>query len=177
MRKIIFWIFIGFVLFAVLVAVIFGILSYTEQESTPPAVSQPQPRQSRSLSPPLEMTERDSMIQIIQQKDSVMLAQNEKIDSLFLLLQSKTDSIRDYRRSLQQLEQNITSYTAKSENIKNLAKSYEAMRVDEIQPILEKIDNQTIIKIYQQMSSRKQMKILQALSADRAAQITKRLTQ
>jgi len=176
MRKILFWIFIGFVLFAALVAVIFTILSRTEQETL--ADTTPiQPVQSKKVSAPLEITARDSMLQIINQKDSIVLVQNQKIDSLYLLLQTRADTIRDYRRSIQQLKQSMENYTTKGENIKNLAKSYEAMRIDEMKPILEKIDNQTIIKIYQQMSSRKQMKILQALSAERAAQITRQLTQ
>lgn len=177
MRKILFWMLTGFVLFAVLVIVIFVILSVTEKELAPEAKVNYDDINSLRNYTNLIRQERDSLSRIISGRDSLLQARNAVIDSLRNELNQKKQSIDEYESSLETLEARLANNQDQQENIKNIAKSYEDLKVEEIRPILANVDNQTVIKIYQQMSSRKRQKIFQALEPERTAAITKILTQ
>lgn len=177
MRKILFWILTGFVLFAVLVVVIFVILSLTEKElDHENRVNYNDLNSLRNYSN-LIRQERDSLSLAISGRDSLLQARNTVIDSLQNELSQKQQTIGEYKSSLETLEARQANNQNQQENIKNIAKSYEDLKVEEIRPILANVDNQTVIKIYQQMSSRKRQKIFQALEPERTAAITKILTQ
>ena len=49
------------------------------------------------------------------------------------------------------------------------------MKIAEMQPILEKLEDHTILELYENISSRNRKNILMALSAQRAARITQKI--
>ncbi len=60
-------------------------------------------------------------------------------------------------------------------SIKELAKTYDTMKPDEFKSILTNVDDETLVALYKNMSSRNRKNILIALSNDRAAHITQLL--
>ena len=60
-------------------------------------------------------------------------------------------------------------------SIKDLAKTYESMKPEEMKPILSNLDDGTVIAIYNSMSGRNKKIIFKALNPKRAAEITELL--
>ena len=164
----------GFVLFAAIVGAIFGYLSHTEQESKE-NMEALEKKDISTMSEYITKAERDSIINLIQVKDSIITARSHVKDSLEQVIQSNITSIDNYKQRVKDLESQIKKNTKRSENLKNIAKTYESLRVADLRPIVKKIGDTTLIGIYNKMSSRKRQKLLQALTPDRAAKLTNKL--
>jgi len=119
--------------------------------------------------------------------DSVTNLTSES-DSINILLVEKTTRIFNDSTKIVKLERDIAKIkndqiesdlaTAQTnEDVKQLAKTYEQMKVTEMKAIFSKLDDKTIIALYTNMSARKRPAVLKALSTDRAAKITKELAQ
>jgi len=160
----------GFVLFAVLVAGIFVYLS--QQEKQAQAEAQEEKQELPDMS---SKAQRDSLVNLLEFRDSVITAKVQINDSLAQVIQTKSDSINNQKQTIANLEQQLVDENNRAENIKNLAKTYESLRVADMGPILKDIKDTTIIDIYNQMSSRKRKNLIQALPPDRAARLTNTL--
>ncbi|MCF7740258.1 MAG: hypothetical protein K9N00_00550 [Candidatus Marinimicrobia bacterium] len=171
MRKALFWILIGFISFAVLVAIIFGYLSYMEKKNG----EDQEVTESGELPEYIDKSQRDSLANLITMKDSLIAVKDSKNDSLTNLIQTHETTINEQKQNIQELREQMENNQNKSENIKSLAKTYESMRVEDLRPILKEINDNTLINIYQQMSSRKRQKLIQALTPQRAARLTTKL--
>lgn len=172
MRKALFWMLMGFVLFALLVAGIFGYLSYNEKKSEEQAAAE---EEAGTIPEVISKAERDSLVNLLSMKDSIITVRNNTNDSLSRLLANNKVTITSHEQTIDELKQQLIDKQDREENIKNLAKTYESLRVAEIGPILEDIGDSTLIDIYNQMSSRKRKNLIQALPPDRAANITNKL--
>lgn len=64
----------------------------------------------------------------------------------------------------------------KSEKIGKLAKIYETMKPAQVAPILEELDNSTIISILESMRERQIAQILENMDQDRAIEISRAMT-
>lgn len=176
MQKAFFWMLMGFVLFAVLVGAIFGYLSY--KDTNAPAAEQTATgsnKEVNSLPEYITKSKRDSLVNLINKKDSIISARINTNDSLKRVIRNIRASIDEYKGTIKNLEEQLTTNQNKAENIKNLAKTYESLRVNDMAPILKNIGDNTLIGIYNKMSSRKRMKLLQALPPARAARLTNKL--
>src|SRR6056297_3628457 len=124
MRKALFWILIGFISFAVLVAIIFGYLSYMEKKNGEDQAT----AESGKIPEYIDKSQRDSLVNLITMKDSLMSVKNSKYDSLTNLIQTHETTINEQKQSIQELREQMKNNQNKSENIKSLAKTYESMR-------------------------------------------------
>lgn len=121
------------------------------------------------------LSKADSLSKVIDKLSSDLFFTNLALDSLTEQITLKDGLIENYLNQVEALEKDLLTRNDKSSNIKDLAKTYETMKVAEIKPILERVDDETIMALYKNMGTRTRKIILQALSGPRAAQITEKL--
>ncbi|MDP8237827.1 MAG: SPOR domain-containing protein [Candidatus Hatepunaea meridiana] len=173
MKKIIIWTgsTIGF--FIVIIGVMFGIMAYLE-----PVDEDMQ----------MKVAKRNLSVsnQLIQKKvviiDSLSSENNHLInklqlnnlvkDSLQIQLEFKDNLISEYNKITEKLNGDLLALNKQKIRIKELAKTYETMKTGEMKPILENVDNETVLAIYNNMNSRTRKNILMALPKKRASAIT-----
>ena len=117
----------------------------------------------------------DSLRSVIIQLNGDLFFTRVTIDSLNEQLGLKEDQIGRYLAEIESLESNINTLQESRTSIKDLAKTYDTMKVTDMSPILAKLDDETIIALYRNMGSRTRKNLIQALTGARAAQITKKL--
>ena len=117
----------------------------------------------------------DSLRSVIIQLNGDLFFTRVTIDSLNEQLGLKEDQIGRYLAEIESLESNINTLQESRTSIKDLAKTYDTMKVTDMSPILAKLDDETIIALYKNMGSRTRKNLIQALTGARAAQITKKL--
>jgi flagellar motility protein MotE (MotC chaperone) len=182
----------GVLFFVFLVILVFAILTFMEKAEKPVEVI----NTDRALS-----EENNSLLGVlIDEKqaiiDSLTINLETTMDTLqhYLTLndslrilsatQAKkitTDSleIANLQKRLNQLQARLNAQQEEAEttneNIRELAKTYEQMKVSDMKPIFTQLDDETIIELYNAMSSRKRPMVFKALSTDRAAMITEKL--
>lgn len=192
MKKLIFIIVGGLLFFVLLIGIVFGILTFMEKsEKTPEQeevkeivteennsvlgllLSRKQAFIDSLLN--LNIVYNDSITNFISENDSLTnlnleILRKTKSDSLAILkLQNQTAKLKaDQQAQNEQANQSTAS-------VKELAKTYEQMKINEMKPIFSQLDDQTIIDLYNAMSSRKKPMVIKALSTERAAKITKKL--
>ena len=97
------------------------------------------------------------------------------IDSLNNQLMLQEEIINEYENRNEELLNKIELAKRQVISIKDLAKTYESMKPEEIKPILSNLDDGTVIAIYNSMSGRNKKIIFKALNPKRAAEITELL--
>ena len=119
---------------------------------------------------------KDSLINKIS--DSL----NNEISLLNTNLNLKNVEIVDSQNQLELLNQQIeilnekkVDLDKKQENLKSLAKTYEAMKLKDMASILKNVDDNTVMRIYFEMKPKKRQNLLLALDQKRAANITRKL--
>lgn len=193
MRQVIIWSLILVVLFVVFIGLAFVGLTYmtpspeelqkVKQQAAKPKVevSQEYPQDDSLTDPdsikkaPTKVSVADSLEKVIDDLKSDLFFNSVTMDSLNQELNKKDGSIAGYSSQVESLEEQVESLKSKNASIKDLAKTYETMKVADIRPILERVDDETIIALYKNMGSRSKKNLLQALSDIRAAKITKKL--
>ena len=107
-------------------------------------------------------------------------------------LGAKEEELAEWERRLERREKEIASREQVAENlmarltaekdsmaskrVSQLAKVYEAMRPEEVAPILEALDEATAIRILMKIKQRQAGKILGALTLERAATFSRKIT-
>ncbi len=177
MKKILLWTGIGVGGFIVLIVIIFLALSFLEPVDENPVAAEPpdQNASTQATLPPVEESELDSLKTQIKDLKSMLFFANLEKDSLIEQIEFRDGLIEGYKKTIDNLNKDLLGANKRSVSIKELAKTYETMKPGEMRPILEKVDDETVIAIYKNMSSRSRKSIFQALPGDRAAIITKRL--
>ena len=97
------------------------------------------------------------------------------IDSFNNQLMLQENILNEYKYKNEQLLNELELSKKQIISIKDLAKTYESMKPDEMKPILTNLDDGTVIAIYNSMSGRSKKLIFKALNPKRAAEITKLL--
>ena len=97
------------------------------------------------------------------------------IDSLNNQLMLQEAIINEYQNRNEELLNKLEMAKRQVISIKDLAKTYESMKPEEMKPILSNLDDGTVIAIYNSMSSRNKKIIFKALNPKRAAEITELL--
>ena len=193
MKKILFLIIGGLLLFVILVGVVFGILTFMEKPDSKPkevteesAIVSEEDNSVLGFLLSLKQARIDSLLNVAQTfNDSIVefIAVTDSIDSLNTVMekQNKSDSLKivqllkeaDKLKADQKVQS--AAATESSANIKELAKTYEQLKINEMKPIFANLDDKTIIDLYNAMSARKKPLVLRALNTERAALITKKL--
>ena len=97
------------------------------------------------------------------------------IDSLNNQLMLQEEIINEYENRNEELLNELKLAKRQVISIKDLAKTYESMKPEEMKPILSNLDDGTVIAIYNSMSGRNKKIIFKALNPKRAAEITELL--
>ena len=97
------------------------------------------------------------------------------IDSLNNQLMLQEEIINEYQNRNEELLNKLEMAKRQVISIKDLAKTYESMKPEEMKPILSNLDDGTVIAIYNSMSGRNKKIIFKALNPKRAAEITELL--
>ena len=97
------------------------------------------------------------------------------IDSLNNQLMLQEEIINEYENRNEELLNKLEMAKRQVISIKDLAKTYESMKPEEMKPILSNLDDGTVIAIYNSMSGRNKKIIFKALNPKRAAEITELL--
>ena len=97
------------------------------------------------------------------------------IDSFNNQLMLQENILNEYKYKNEQLLNELELSKKQIISIKDLAKTYESMKPDEMKPILTNLDDGTVIAIYNSMSGRSKKLIFKALNPKRAAEITELL--
>ncbi len=176
MKKILLWIGLGIALFIVLVGITFAILSFLHplnKEVKLETISGDQKLAKDMLAQKqreidLVTSELDSLRQDLAETGFIR-------DSLIEANDFNEGLVREYRKTVDMLKAELATSTKKNLSTKELAKTYESMKIAEMQPILEKLEDHTILELYENISSRNRKNILMALSAQRAARITQKI--
>jgi flagellar motility protein MotE (MotC chaperone) len=124
----------------------------------------------------------DSMKLTIQKYQDSLFVEKQKNDSLKNVAAHLAQQLKKEQEKIAKLEKTknegkIDHSQQIEKNAKELAKTYNALSVKNLKPILDNIDNNTIINIYRYMNGRSKKNILLALPNDRAAELTKQLMQ
>jgi flagellar motility protein MotE (MotC chaperone) len=106
-------------------------------------------------------------------KDSINI--QAIIESLNNQLMIQENIIKEYKNKNEELLNRLELAKRQVVSIKDLAKTYESMKPEEMKPILSNLDDGTVIAIYNSMSSRNKKTIFKALNPKRAAEITELL--
>jgi hypothetical protein len=130
-----------------------------------------------------EIATADSLNVPLSEKDSLKLALTEyeerasgsemKADSLQNLLTEKEKKAQQEKARLEKLAAKSIEETDLKEKARAMAKTFEKMKVKQIAPILDNLDDETVMLIYKETGNRFKKNILLAVNEKRAAMITK----
>jgi len=163
-------------LFIILVGLIFGILLLTEPVEDKMVVKTIEGDQV--LATQLIQEKQREIDQLKSALDSLKREYTQVIayrDSIQGQIDFKDNLIAQYKRSVESLNQELAEKQKNTLSIKELAKTYESMKIEELRSIFTKLDDQTILLIYENVNPRNRKNILMALNAARAANITQKL--
>ncbi len=125
--------------------------------------------------PVMTISEKDSLIKVINDLNSSQFFLGMEKDSLLDVISLRDREIDRFKAAVAQLEEKVAAVEAKKATMKELAKTYESLKPKEMEPILAKIDDNTLIALYKNMSSRNRKNLLLALTSTRAAALTQQL--
>jgi len=96
-------------------------------------------------------------------------------DSLFEQISLRDSLIVRYENDIKRMNADVAANKGLEVSTKELAKTFETMKTQEMKPILKNVDNEVVVAIYSQMNSRTRKNILMALTDKRAGAITQLL--
>ncbi len=176
MKQIIVWVGISLTTFILFIAGSFLFLKQTEPQAEPVEVAAAKVNQTAfAAQMELKDTTIDSLQTMIKTLQSDLFFTRVTIDSLNEQCGFKDGVIDGFDQQIAGFQKELTQLQGRRTSVKELAKTYETMKSAEMAPILDAVDNNTIIALYENMSSRTRKNIIQALPGARAAQITKEL--
>ncbi|MCF7800574.1 MAG: hypothetical protein K9N34_01015 [Candidatus Marinimicrobia bacterium] len=178
MKKILIMVTAGIGVFFTLVVIIFFALSQLNPEAPEEVTRESKYPDQKSVSEML-LEVRDKQLDSLKTeftnlKNEIFL-RDTKVDSLNGVIASQESVVSQYEKQLAGLKEKMNEDQKQAANVKDLAKTFETMKVTELGPILNNVDDATVIAIYQNMGSRSKKMIMTALSTKRAAEITKEL--
>lgn len=122
------------------------------------------------LTPLEEMTIR------LAELEEQLGTQSRRADSLQQLVGQMETSKKARTEEMEQMKSTIAELEKSNADVKDLAKTFQNMKVEELRNILQQVDDDAAYKIYANMSNRSRKKLLLGLSGTRAAKLTERIT-
>ena len=181
MRDVLVWSLRLLILFVVLLGLSFVALTLM----TPSAEELAELSQPRSPVAQLDTTNAPADSMVITVSDSLQTLVDSLSSEIFFLqlrsdsmsreLDLKAVEVETYASQYDALNDKITELRTYNVSVKDLAKTYETMKIKDIKPIIEKVDDETVIALYKNMGSRTRKNLMQSLSSVRAAQLTKKI--
>ena len=162
--------------FIVMVGLIFVVLTIMEPvdevalNELPEQISNEMKKTANSKS-----TRTDSLRSNKSEPSDELILSESANDSLLEKIKFMDKLIKGYKKTVDQLNEDIIANNNQSVSVKELAKTYESMKTEEMRPILKNVDNETVLSIYKNMNSRTRKNLLIALSDKRASKITQLL--
>ncbi len=180
MKQVLMWSLIMVVLFIVLIGASFFGLSYmtpNPEEIQQVRIGSENKRQTQIAEAEAKpkLSKADSLQIVIKDLTSDLFFTRITLDSLNDQIDLKETVIQYQITQLESLTENVRTLQDKNVSIKELAKTYETMKVAEIKPILDNVDDATVMALYKNMGTRTRKNLIKALSGVRAAQITQKL--
>lgn len=117
----------------------------------------------------------DSLRALVEEYEQLTEEKEQVIDSLQKVISEQVLQLEEKDKKMEQLNAALTARAEKNKRTKDMAKTLSAMKSKQMAPILNKLDDATIISIFQQTSKSARTSILSALSDERAARITKKI--
>ncbi len=174
-KKIIFLI----IAFVLMIVATLGIFIYLQGGNPFSQIGMPEIVKANVADPVLKeilkkkISEIDSLEGELRKRDSTIAVRENVVDSLNNLLSDQASLVQNQKSELQKMNASVRTQTENEARAKEIAKTFESMKVVEISTILNKLDDETVRMIYQNTGSRYKKNILLALSPSRAARLTK----
>lgn len=124
-----------------------------------------------SLQVPL--SEEDSLKMVLEEYEEKVAGAESAVDSLQTVLTEKEKKAQQEKTRLEKLAQKNQQQKGLTEKARAMAKTFEKMKVNQIAPILNNLDDETVMLIYKETGNRFKKNILLAVNEKRAAMITK----
>jgi len=154
-----------------MVGLFYGALKYVKDEQAKVFKALAETDSTFTLEGPLDET--DSLRKVIAQIQTEVVRRDQKVDSLNSALSSKLIVTKKQKEIAEKLKNKQNMVSDKNKKAKEMAKTFEKMKIKQIAPILRNLDDETVMLIYKETSNRFKRNILLAINEKRAASITK----
>jgi len=151
----------------VIIALVYGALIYVKGEKEKVLAEMTDSDSTVVKSKPL--SETDSLKKVVEMKEQELTKKETKFDSL------KNESKKQVQIAKKETKKEIAgdNDNSKTEKARSMAKTFEKMSIKQIAPILNNLDDKTVMMIYVNTGNRFKKNILLAVNEKRAALITK----
>lgn len=154
-----------------MVGLFYGALKYVKDEQAKVFKTLAETDSTFTLDGPLDAT--DSLRKVIEKIQTEVVKRDQKVDSLNNELSSKLIVTKKQQEITEKLKNKLNRASDKNKKAKEMAKTFEKMKIKQIAPILRNLDDETVMLIYKETSNRFKRNILLAVNEKRAASITK----
>ena len=135
----------------------------------PPKKSIPKGKEGKAAG--RRITQKDKLTLEVEKYKQIIREKDAQIDSLQQIAQAK----EKLEKEVEKLNLIVKGKSDKEARAKEIAKTLSSMKTKAMAPILQKLDDDTIILIYKQTGKTARKDILLALSESRAAKIAKKM--
>ncbi len=117
----------------------------------------------------------DSLFTVIDFLNDSLKRQQMKMDTLSQKTKEFQARFEKAQEKIQQLQKKLAANKEQQKRIKDLAKTLSGLKGKNLSNIVAKMDDESLIQIYQQMSNTAKKNLLASLPANRAAAIAQKL--
>lgn len=117
----------------------------------------------------------DSLFTVIDFLNDSLTRQQMKMDTLTQQMSEFQARIEEAQKEIQKLKQKMVATKEQQQRIKDLAKTLSGLKGKNLSNIVAKMDDESLIQIYQQMSTTAKKNLLANLPANRAAAIAQKM--
>ncbi len=117
----------------------------------------------------------DSLFTVIDLLNDSLKHKDFIIDSLQQKMAFYKNDYQNLEKQIADLQKKLSSAKDEQKRIKDLAKTLSGLKGKSLANIVAKMDDRTVIKIYEQMSNTSKRTLMASLPADRAAAIAQKL--
>jgi hypothetical protein len=163
--------FIFFLGLLMIIGIVYGALIYVKGEQQKVLAELAANDSTFTLEKPL--SEADGLRKLIEKKEQEIVKKETIVDSIKNDAKTKIEvaKIEAIKEATKIAEENEAK--AKKKKALSMAKTFEKMSIKQIAPILNNLDDETVMMIYTNTGNRFKKNILLAVNEKRAAQITK----
>lgn len=167
------WVVFGVGGFAFLVAVVFSVMLLLSDpvDTVKEGANSKKPKSEISKEKNNNSVVNKELIKTIAGLEKSLLSKDKQIDSLKQI----TAKTSELEQQIIKLTDELEGSKDKKARAKDMAKTLASMKSKAMAPILNKLDDKTVMLIYEQTSKTSRKDILAALKEDRAARIANKL--
>ncbi len=117
----------------------------------------------------------DSLFTVIDVLQDSLKHKNRLLDSLKQDMAGYQKQFAQLREEIEKWQKKYQSAQKRQNKLKDIAKTLSGLKTKDMARIVAKMDDRTLVEIYNQMSTTSKKQLLAALSADRAAALAKKI--